>query len=351
MAPRHRSTRAVLGAGLVGAGLVGAGLAGVGLAGVGLVGALASLGGCIPDVNVTGIRGEGGSGSGASGTGASGGTGGSGSGASGGTGAGASGGSGASGGAGGSGGEIYVYYRNKGPNFELHQGFGDCITMECDSGDYILSGGGAWDGSDVGVGYRIVLDKNHPSAVNEWEMCGYSDQEDTYEWYVEGICTNLEPTYVSEPGTHPGTGDACITATCPPGLHVVGGGGTWDGGIPPAIRLDSSQATAADAWTICGYSTTTGHAWAAEAVCAPLEIEIVSTTPTKHPGGDQCIQATCPVGKKAVSGGGDWGHSGAVVPNANRPRTNQSGPFGWTLCAGSQAVPADHLWSVQVLCL
>lgn len=260
------------------------------------------------------------------------------------------------GGGGGGGGEpILVTYRNNGTGSEQHPGGDSCIELTCQEGYDVTHGGGAWIGNLSGMG--ITLETSRPTAEDRWTMCGQATDALQWDWFIEAFCANFPVEIVHQPeSAHPGDGHACITATCPPGMEIVGGGGDWEAfGSPEKIRFDSSRPSGDNAWTICGTSNEPNHTWSVDAVCAAVDVTVASHTVEQHPGGDQCIFINCAPNEVPVAGGGEWNipsNATVVRPNANRAYASSQfdPPSGWTICTSAEAA-GDHVWTVDVVCI
>lgn len=278
--------------------------------------ALVATSGCIPDVNVTGIRGEGG----ATGN-------------------------------GGAGASIpyQVGYTTNNPAEVTHPGGSHCIEVQCPPGFYVTQGGGYWPPRIVGID-QVSLEFNAPIDFDRWQLCGVTADNFTHKWLVETFCANFITQAAEESAVH-GGGRDCPTAECPPGMEVVGGGADFAGGFDK-IRLDSSRPTAENAWTICGYADQGGvHGWTAKAVCAEIDVSIHTDTDT-HLGDGDCLQHTCPAGLVAVGGGGEWEMSNASDggwASGLRPTATMAGPVGMTICSERASADTEN-WAVDVLC-
>jgi hypothetical protein len=263
---------------------------------------------CVPDVNVTGIRGDGGAaGHGAGGMGA--------------------------GGAGGSGSAITTSVIR--PAAKVHPGGDACIEATCPVGTEVVSGGGQWDA------LNITLNASRASDDRTWQICGSAAPGAMASWSVEAVCASLDVTVAeTEIALHADFYE-CLTESCPMGMKVLGGGGRF------ATRLSDSRAAAQDdGWTLCGYSEAAGvDEWQVQASCAAVD----STSHYRaenHPGNDSCISQICPMGKKAVGGGAHFADGAYIRLDANHPSMDN----GWEVC-GHADDPDTHEWIIQVLCL
>jgi hypothetical protein len=100
-------------------------------------------------------------------------------------------------------------------------------------------------------------------------MCGWSGGSNT--WNVEAIC--VEGADVQTPtvmANHPGTGldtVECLSASCPEGWVLVGGGGLWSSEVAPQ-RVGFNDAE--DMWSVCAAHDMEVEWWATPA-CVPDE--------------------------------------------------------------------------------
>lgn len=198
-----------------------------------------------------------------------------------------------------------------------------CIESTCPSGSVALGGGGFWEAA-------IALDNNRALATDDWGLCGYADAEAT--WIVHAVCVDDNPDLAHEvievESTAPGLTSTCVTATCPDGKKVVGGGGFFAG----TLNLDNIRPMDDQSFTVCGYAFETSQ-YVAQAVCAdiPDEDYLIVSEVGQHPGQTSaCVAATCPDGFVAVGGGGRWEIGAGMEPD-----NSGVNPDEWVICGWS----------------
>ncbi|MCO4771984.1 MAG: ricin-type beta-trefoil lectin domain protein [Deltaproteobacteria bacterium] len=217
-----------------------------------------------------------------------------------------------------------------------HPGAWSAHATACPSGKVVVGGGGFWS-------LGLNLTASQPAGVTNWEFEGQAPTGE--EWGVTAVCADLDslPGYAiyENTGSHL-NGGQWIEATCPPGHVVLGGGGRWDG---TSISVDNSRPLSASSWGIAGTSETGGE-WTAYAICAlgaGVPGHEIVTTMGQHPGtGGQWIEAECPPGKLALSGGGYWNKDLIQLDN-----TVPIGDDGWAL-AGLSTATAAEWWAVAI---
>jgi hypothetical protein len=150
-------------------------------------------------------------------------------------------------------------------------------TVEAQSGTSTNRGGSAHCPSThrvVGGGAFIAttnsfVNSSFPTTKNSWRSRIYDSVGGAGGMYTQVVCLR-KPHKVVRKGAHKSgitAGSAAtVTARCPKGRHVIGGGGRWSGSIDRAwlatslpIDARDSDSVPDDGWRVTGYNSAGGN--------------------------------------------------------------------------------------------
>ncbi len=216
----------------------------------------------------------------------------------------------------------------------------DTPRAACPDGKVVIAGGGDW-------GEGLALSSMGPrNSRRAWGFEG-GLVSSSAPFTVAAVCVDRFslPGYqeVWQEGTHP-TGGQILSAACPIGKTLMGGGKDWDAS---AIALDVDRPYSVSEWVIAGFAPAgTSGTWSVTALCGDTSalpgVTYVREEGT-HPGGDAWIEVECPAGQIVLGGGGYWG--GAVTRTASLPRSATS----WGQRGTTSSTNAE--WWVDALCV
>ncbi len=159
--------------------------------------------------------------------------------------------------------------------------------------------------------------------------------------------------YLSE--TRAGTGFFTVTANCPSGQHVMGGGfrNTQVTRTEPTDGADRNRRPD-DAWTISAYKREPGEA-TAFAICSRIRPEYIQKA--RSLGGSrpsQTLIVRCPEGTKVISGGGairnDRGNDFLSWSNPHGGTFRDPDPDGW-IVRGDERRRSEGVLRATAVCL
>lgn len=162
---------------------------------------------------------------------------------------------------------------------------------------------------------------------------------------------------VSEVSLNNSASPKSVAATCPLGTALLGGG-TTALGEEDGVSLITSQPFV-DSGEVVGWQSSaremlpTAGDWEirSTAICGNVPgLEHVTNTSPLSSGSSRDVEAFCPAGKLAISGGFDLdGSTTDVALYTNEPILDDASnePIGWSVTA-FEVFPTDGMWSVDV---
>jgi len=196
------------------------------------------------------------------------------------------------------------------------------VSATCAAGYTLVGGGFITNDPDfervaeyrVGTDTYSVIIHNFQAQtiqVHAFPVCAWSDHVGTI-------------TVVSQDFSRNGDGDAGGTVTCPGGQKALFGGADWND-FNAGRRLDLTSPSAdGNSWIAAGWSPQSGATLHVEAYCiAPSALGMASPAPlvqTEDHGGTGTFShdATCPAGRRVVSGGAAAGPGSVPDPTTYR---------------------------------
>ncbi len=132
---------------------------------------------------------------------------------------------------------------------ELANSDSDCLESVCPVGTSLVGGGARWTGP-------FALRGSRPLGSDRWEVCGeaYGDVEVETEALCAVLPDGASTAVFAETVSVPASGStACVSASCPAGMLLAGGGRM---ALGSGLYRSAPDPDGEDAWQACGFNGT-----------------------------------------------------------------------------------------------